>query len=222
MIFKAVIFKTVETKKLYKKTMNKLDDPSIPFFRPLSTGSFIIEENRKVYMQKEILYTYLFGAKKLNELDLKNNPSGPWIYQKFQYTKPILFLCRHSLELAIKYAIEQTGNQAENIHSLSELWDELINVLGTQVESCDKKILKSMNKFIKNIDSLDPTGTRLRYTYKKEEFLWVCASEVISNSELFISQLIECSIIKKKPTLKIRELAFHLFRLYCIFYFAFD
>jgi hypothetical protein len=95
------------------------------------------------------------------------------------YGVPAVYLCRHYLELEIKYALfhsrwlthehkntkESEIEAVENIHSLHELWRTLIEELKRRVPSIfDTGLdLKFVAAFVAEIHGVDKEGWRFRY-----------------------------------------------------------
>ncbi len=73
------------------------------------------------------------------------------------YANPCAFLCRHAIELKIKQCLYEQKNQEINKHKLDFLWSKVDKTKLTKNE------IEQLNKFIKEISSLDPNGESVRY-----------------------------------------------------------
>jgi len=99
------------------------------------------------------------------------------------YGVPAVYLCRHYLELEIKYALfhsrrlkhehKNAGDReieaVETIHTLHELWDTLIEELKARVPSIfDTGLdLKFVSAFVADFHGVDKEGWRFRYPRKR-------------------------------------------------------
>lgn len=138
----------------------------------------------------EITCSYLNAAKSLY-LDLKreNHPQqGLTLLRTNQLTIPFLYLCRHTIELAIKVALEDNKISYGNIHNLNELFSKL---------SISKKINNDYLLLINILDSFDDKGMWLRYDKdlkNKNEYIekpfFINAKEIIKTTEDLTSFLL--------------------------------
>jgi hypothetical protein len=81
----------------------------------------------------------------------------------FSMVIPYMFLVRHTVELALKVAIEGFGKKYQMNHKLSANY--------TKLQNCSTQTLKSVYPAIYNLvnefDSIDPDGMYFRYTTDK-------------------------------------------------------
>ncbi len=85
---------------------------------------------------------------------------------------PVLYLCRHSIELSIKAAIEDcagyTGKRYEvEGHNLHSLWNELLSQVRYGGFPTEDEWTEHCAKLVSHIHSFDPTGERFRYPSSK-------------------------------------------------------
>jgi len=113
--------------------------------------------------------SYKIGAQKLFEyLD------GNYVYNN-TLVYPIVFLCRHFIELRLKELISGINYTYSeeysfpNGHSLAKLWNEYKTVLTLVEESAmpDLQVLKNVERLIVEFDTMDPTSMCFRYPVDK-------------------------------------------------------
>jgi len=198
MIFKEQFFKSVPTQKLYKSQMNGTSDATLSDFNPLTLSSAFNTNSKTDGSQEEFIWSYLEGAKVLSrQLKELEKPRGPVrkIFYKHSLNIPIIYLCRHCLELSIKYAIYRLGDSPKQSHKLSGLWSSFISKLPKERSGKEKTIIKNMGDFINDINLLDDTGSKLRYpldndgSYTQDKFIWVNSDLIVSTTEVFVKQL---------------------------------
>lgn len=198
MIFSEIIFESVPKEKLYKNRMSGLNDPTIPDFNFLTFSSLFKKELKNNSVQKEFINSYLESAKILSR-ELENiqnrNSNILKIFYSHSLTLPIIYLCRHSIELSIKYAIYILGKKPKYIHSLEKLWSSFMSNLPKEKLNEEKILLKDMTKFVNDINFIDEKGTNLRYaldgdgTCTQEKPIWINSKLIVSTTEKFIKQL---------------------------------
>jgi len=198
MIFKEVLFETVNVEKLYKSQMNGLNDKSIPEFNLITFSSVLEEEAREDGMQKEFIQSYLESAKilsgRLEEIEEPQIGIMKVIYSH-SLTLPIIYLCRHCLELSIKYAISRIDGKPKNVHGLDKIWSSFLSYLPENHSVKEQSLLKSMGNFARDINLLDDTGTKLRYpleqdgTCTQNRFYWANSKLIVATTEKFVKQL---------------------------------
>jgi hypothetical protein len=126
--------------------------------------AFYKEELRGEAVDKEIVKAYLNAEKILyNALSQENNPAkGMRVFKDNQMCMPFLFLCRHTLELVLKYFLKHKSGQVTTGHKLIPLWEKTKMFLG------DDDDIKGMGVFVEVLDSLDTDGTKMRYSSDKK------------------------------------------------------
>lgn len=83
---------------------------------------------------------------------------------------PLFYLARHSIELHLKWAIDEYGNytndrQANSGHNLLALWNELNRQFELAGMPSSDEWGKHCDKLIKYLHSIDPTGESFRYPH---------------------------------------------------------
>lgn len=203
LIFNQILFEPVSTEKLFKSQMNGMDDKTIPDFNPVTFSSAFKPETQSAEAQKEFIHSYLESAKALAiKLDELERPRGgiQKIFYNYSLTLPIIYLCRHCLELSIKYAISCINGKPKEVHGLDKVWSSFRSYLPTQNSGKERSVLKEMGNFVQAINLLDDTGTKLRYPLNKDgtctqgKFLWANSKQIVSSTEKFVKQLEELNI----------------------------
>lgn len=209
MIFKDNIFEKVCVNDMYKSQMqDSFSDKTMPDFCPLSVSSTLKDEYKKDSFEKEYIDSYLKAAKILADDAIKtchptNNRGILMVFSKNNVTIPMLYMVRHTMELSIKYAIECIGGNPKEVHGLIKLWNSFCSYLPKQISGKDRSSLKKMYEFLECINSLDATGTKLRYSedengYTQDAFMWINPIKIVDNAEKFIKQLYLLDIEKVK------------------------
>ncbi|MBX4271756.1 HEPN domain-containing protein [Clostridium estertheticum] len=198
MIFKEVLFEAVNVEKLYKSQMNGFNDKSIPEFNLIMFSSLFKKEAKEDGLQKEFIQSYLESAKILSERleELEKPQMGiNKVFYSYSLTLPIIYLCRHCLELSIKYAISRIDGKPKNVHGLEKIWSSFLSYLPENYSGKERSLLKNMREFVQDINLLDDTGTKLRYpleqdgTCTENKFKWANSKLIVDTTEKFVKQL---------------------------------
>lgn len=85
---------------------------------------------------------------------------------------PVLYLCRHSIELAMKAAIADCARHTASIcvtegHNLHSLWNELLKQISYGGFPTDDDWTRHCGRLISHIHDFDPNGERFRYPADK-------------------------------------------------------
>ena len=198
MIFKEVLFEAVNVEKLYKSQMNGFNDKSIPEFNLITFSSLFKKEAKEDGLQKEFIQSYLESAKILSERleELEEPQMGiNKVFYSYSLTLPIIYLCRHCLELSIKYAISRIDGKPKNVHGLDKIWSSFLSYLPENYSGKERSLLKNMRDFVQDINLLDDTGTKLRYpleqdgTCTENKVKWANSKLIVDTTEKFVKQL---------------------------------
>lgn len=114
--------------------------------------------------EKEIVDAYLNAAESIYcRFEQLNNPEKGMIkvFWTNQMCMPFLYMCRHTVELAIKYRLKQLGIKYNRIHRLNELWDTL--------KENQRNTNEDFDLLIETIDVIDNDGCKLRYAVDKND-----------------------------------------------------
>ena len=119
----------------------------------LSISSLHKNELRKCNGKKEMIQSYLNASKKMYDILKKNNhpESNISIIWNNSLCIPFLFLCRHTIELSIKYYLEKHNISFKTTHNIKKLYKK------TYINN------QEYEELIEAFNILDKTGTMLRY-----------------------------------------------------------
>lgn len=201
MIFKEIKWDNIsDESQLYKKQVNGLNDPCLKNYDPLLVSACFKEEYKKDKMTREYIQSFTEAAKAILETVKKQQPNVPGMYKviyTYSLTLPALYLCRHSVEMSIKYSLESLNIEYKKIHKLKELWYKLLESIPKELQSGkEKTIISNMCLFIEKLNALDENGQRLRYAIQTsgdlshENFLWVNLQNVVNSTEKFVDQIL--------------------------------
>lgn len=210
MIFSKLTFNCPQKEIFLKEKMNGVCDKTISKYDFLSYNTVIKKEERKNVAEREYIYSYLKCAKiTCEEMEREKKENPPFVlsvFYNYSLCIPCIYLCRHTLELTIKYGISLFGKEPRGIHGLQSLWDSFYSNISTERDDKEKAVLKSMGKFIKIIEELDDDGTKLRYASQKnkenkdedkfsqERPMFVNTREIINTTEKFVDQIFQIDI----------------------------
>ncbi len=112
-----------------RKSFNGLTE-EVYEWEQLNWAPFVKEEYRKAEAEKELASSYMHAAETLYVImSIENNPEIFFkINRRDQLCIPMLFLCRHTIELTIKMVIESITKKVEKGHELDKLWNKLKTV----------------------------------------------------------------------------------------------
>lgn len=189
-------FSRVNVTDLYRQSIsiNKMT----PDYTILSASVFANEENRAEIAEREIIEAYLHAAQNLaNEHHLRaQNLYSMGILNaiyKDAPAMPVIYMIRHVMELSIKRAIAQAGQEPPRIHNLNELFAKFRTVFTNPNEDNDR-MLNDLNEFVEAIAKIDDTGTKLRYAsngngFTQNETTWINEMAVVTKATEFVHQL---------------------------------
>lgn len=199
MIFFKYTFPIVNDEKMYKQSMNGLNDATIKDFSMMALTPIYKDE----YVKKESLNEYIRAyisaveilAKAENE---QNHPKVKGICLAISNDSlaiPIVYMCHHVVELTIKKAIYNFDTKPKSEHNLVRIWDSFYSHLPSNMSGKDKSTLKNLKKLVVAINKLDASSTQTRYPLDKNEerslkqFYWINTIELVSMTKKFIEQM---------------------------------
>lgn len=168
MIFKEKKWESISDElSLYKRQVNGLNDPCLKDYDPLLFSACFKEEYKRSKMTEEYIKSFIEAAKALSKATKEQQSNFPEInkiFYSYSLTLPTLYLCRHSMEMVIKYSLEILHVEFKKIHKLNELWDKLVKSIPKEFQSGkERTIISNMGLFVEKMNSLDENGQRLRY-----------------------------------------------------------
>ena len=132
----------------------------------LAGSPFLKEGYQSGYAKEEILRAYITSVRVLaNAFYERSHPGhGQFVIYSDQSYIPLLFLCRHGIELAIKYTYGALGLREPMGHRILELWRGVEPQLHLPPEERD-----GIRCFLKVIDLLDRDGCHMRYATDRSD-----------------------------------------------------
>lgn len=205
MIFKEKKWESISDElSLYKRQVNGLNNPCLKDYDPLLFSACFKEEYKRSKMTDEYIKSFIEAAKALSKATKEqqsNFPGTNKIFYSYSLTLPTLYLCRHSMEMVIKYSLEILHIEFKKIHKLNELWDKLVKSIPKEFQSGkERTIISNMGLFVDKMNSLDENGQRLRYAIQtsgdlsQDNFLWVNIQGVVNCTEIFIYQILSIDV----------------------------
>lgn len=155
----------------------------------LSPSSLYKKELRKNNSKKEMIQSYLNASKKMYDVFKTNNhlAHGIEVIWSDSLCIPFLFLCRHTIELSIKYYLEKNNISFKTIHDIKSLY-----------KKADIKN-KEYDELVEAVDFLDKTGTMLRYSVDnsdnefRDKPYFVKSDQIMAYTEKLSKDLLELS-----------------------------
>ena len=131
----------------------------------LTPTVFLKESLKGDIAEKEMIMAYLRAAELLcSGLLRDNNPLYQMkVVRSNQICMPFLYVCRHSLELSIKFRIRFQIKKTVSGHKLSELYEKLISNIPELKNNIELSIL------IEVLNEIDDDGCKLRYSKDKKD-----------------------------------------------------
>lgn len=112
-------------------------------------------------------YGYSRAFEELTNEALRLWPGGDYL------RLPLFYLCRHSLELALKTAIKEyslhtTINADLEGHRIHDLWNRLLQqMVAAGYPAVDDEWTAYCGKLVRHLHDIDPDGERFRYPVNK-------------------------------------------------------
>lgn len=129
-------------------------------------SSWYKDEEKEKEIKLEYLNAYLNASKDIQKALYARthiNP-GTTTYRNDQTCVPFLFLCRHLIELTIKYKLGELDINYSPNHKIKNLWKKLI--LGV------KEYNPRFDELIETLNYTDKEGLGLRYPYSNKKKLF--------------------------------------------------
>lgn len=195
-IFTDHVFPRYNGLQVMKPQMGGLNDPTLGEFSPLNLSALLKEDFKSEMFEEEFIYSFLNAARELAIAGRKAiDRPGMYVMPEYSYAIPVLFLTRHCMELAIKWAIRKCGGKPKREHSLKKLWNSLLSKLPEQKRREDSRAIKSMSSFVLAVADIDDNGISLRYSkdnagnLTQDRSLFVNDEAVATYLENFVKQL---------------------------------
>jgi hypothetical protein len=154
----------MDLQKLIDEAASNIPKDLKPIFERASQG----DHDQITMTLSYMAYAYGKAFTEYVEGALDDWPKRDYIVQ------PMVFLARHSMELYLKWAIEEyeeyTGNFDEETdhHGLVKLWNSLIKLMTIAGAPTDTKFTAHILKLLNHIHELDTDGMQFRYPHNKK------------------------------------------------------
>mgnify|MGYP000171721308 CR=1 FL=1 len=157
----------------------------------LTISSYFKEKYRKNESEREIVSAYMEAAKSIYiKFHQQTNPTpGLKVMRTNQMCIPFLYMCRHTIELSIKYKLNLNNIEYDKVHKLKDLWRTLND--NFKIENED------YNELIEALDIIDNDGCKLRYAVDKKnnEYnsrpLFIKADSILATTKEIYESLIK-------------------------------
>ena len=194
MLFSKYLFDDFKETEIYRKTMN-INDPDLEKYFFIAANPAIKDESREIYAEEEYINSYLNAAKIL--IDSIKYPKGiKVIINDHSLSIPILFSCRHCVELSIKFFLRSKTNfSPKTNHDIKTLWGELKKDILKDQDKEGLQTIENMERFVEFILSVDKESTRLRYSKQKDnsyslkDLNFVNLRRIVDLTDKFVKQL---------------------------------
>lgn len=94
------------------------------------------------------------------------------VFREDTQAYPFVFLCRHTLELLIKYLSSVFSIEYDASHKLEKLWQPVQQELKKKENGIKPEDMSNFNVLVKAISKLDPDGMQARYTKSKDNTMY--------------------------------------------------
>jgi hypothetical protein len=154
----------VDIQKLVEKEVERIPQNLKPVFERATKEDIDQISMTMSYMA----YAYGKGFTEYAERALDDWPKKDYIIQ------PMVYLARHSMELYLKWAINEYQNylgdfsEKTDHHGLIKLWNTLIKLMEKAGAPTDTDYLKHCLRLLNHINETDPDGEQFRYPHNKE------------------------------------------------------
>ena len=154
----------VDIQKFVEKEVEKIPQNLKPVFARATK-----EDTGQISMTMSYMaYAYGKGFTEYAARALDDWPKKDYIIQ------PMVYLARHSMELYLKWAINEyqdyLGDYSEETdhHGLIKLWNSLIKLMEKAGAPTDSEYSKHCLRLLNHINETDPDGEQFRYPHDKE------------------------------------------------------
>jgi hypothetical protein len=154
----------MDIEKLVEKEVEKIPQNLKPVFARAKQEDIDQISMTLSYMA----YAYGKGFTEYAERALDDWPKKGYIIQ------PMVYLARHSMELHLKWAIDEYENylgdysEETDHHGLIKLWNSLIKLMEKAGAPTDTKFSAQCLRLLNHIHETDPDGEQFRYPHNKD------------------------------------------------------
>ena len=142
----------------YLKNKINIINGDAEYWDNIKLSSIGKEELKAELAEKEIINGYIHSIECLYyAFEIEKSPCrGLITFRTNQVLIPLLYACRHSIELSIKYYINKNNIQKHKGHNLKELYNNL--------DKNKREELKEYNMLVETLSFLDDDGCKFRYS----------------------------------------------------------
>lgn len=160
---------------VFQPSMNKTSDARLPQFELTYTSSFLRHNGVEKVADDFYNYalSYLECARAMMQKYRQKTIGIKPIYA-FSPVFPVIYNCRHAVELMIKAVCQQQNHSYKHEHSLIENWHAL-NLDNAELE-----------KFVILVNSIDSDGMTIRYPYDNKDQSNYNVNQTWTNIELLV------------------------------------
>lgn len=202
--FKEIVFTDLtDTTDIVRHQMNGLTREAL-VWNMVGVAPILKQELQEHQAEYEVLYSYVAAVKHMaNDLIRTTQMPGMMILTDPSLCIPLLFVCRHTIELAIKTAIKKINGEYPKGHRIIKLWEKFKSLLTVETED-EQQMLNRMEILVKAIDDYDPDGSQSRYAMSNNKELYhknvtfIKADRIALNIELFVKQLEQLTVGKEE------------------------
>ncbi|HBO65436.1 MAG TPA: hypothetical protein DD628_01975 [Clostridiales bacterium] len=141
-----------------------MNSPDLFNWDMVFVSSILKKEYKSDGSEKEVINGYANAVNCIaNEIKIQNHSdAGVLIVRSNSLVIPFIFLCRHTVELILKYLRKQLSLQNPNKHSLRYLWGDIEKAI-IESKPSEKEAVENISEYIYALEKLDPDGSHARY-----------------------------------------------------------
>lgn len=142
-----------------------LSSPDLFNWDMILVSSLYKKEYKDDENEKEVINGYANAVDCIaNGIKVQNHPGvGVLAFRSNSLVVPFIFLCRHTVELILKYLRKCLGLNTPNKHGLLYLWDEIEKTL-IEANPSVTEAIAGLREYISVLEELDPDGSHSRYS----------------------------------------------------------
>lgn len=156
------------TRDMFLRDHLDIKSPDLFNWDMFPVSSILKKELRADEAEREIINGYANAVNSLlKEIHNQNHPTpNELIITSNSLIIPFVFLCRHTIELIIKYLRRQLNLPSQNKHKLINLWNDVEKAILKESASYPftKTFSKNARIYLSVLEELDPDGSHARYS----------------------------------------------------------
>lgn len=165
---------------------NSLDVDNLLNWEMVGLSAVVKKPFKNIISKFEIIQSYLKAAELLSQNI--NNTVKTLSFRSLGI--PFLYLCRQTVELSIKFALEITNVKINKpSHNIKKLWEEFIVKNKMYISNEEKMYIDRITFFIDILNSIDCDGSHFRYAASNNEEIYR-EKPFFINSEKIVNELL--------------------------------